>query len=287
VAIDVFHSWDWLQPPDKNLPLVSTIHDLAILKYPAAAHPQVLKMQQRSWKILQDRQAEIITPSIATKKDVVDLLQIPTHRVHVIHEALPEENVTAAEKLTEGRAEQIKTRLQLNKPYLLFIGTSEPRKNLPRLIEAWQTLAADYELIIAGAAGWEDLSQFKRQKNLRFLGRVSAEELSVLYSEAEAFCYPSLDEGFGLPILEAFYYGVPVLTSNRSSMAEVAGNAALLVNPDSVDDIRRGLEQILGENKTEQQERLRKMILRLHLFSWKQAASETIKVYQAAINHHA
>jgi len=288
-GIEVFHSWDWLQPPDENLPLVSTIHDLAILKYPETAHPTVLKHHHRSWDILKERQAQIIAVSHSTKKDIVELLQIPPHRITVIHEAIPNETLTTALTMHEDLEVQITSRLSLQKPFILAVGTREPRKNLLRLIKAWQPLAKEYELLIAGEAGWDETSgntsdsQLLKSPGLRFLGKVSDAELSVLYSKAELLAYPSLDEGFGLPILEAFHYGTPVVTSNRSSMPEVAGNAAELVDPESVDSIGKGLETILKENTDQQKRRLQQMIIRLQMFSWKQVALETKKVYQAAI----
>jgi glycosyltransferase involved in cell wall biosynthesis len=285
--IEVFHSWDWLQPPDKDLPLVSTIHDLAMLKFPETAHPQILKMHQISWKKLKERGAQIITVSQATKRDIVELLEFPTRDVHVIYEALPEEVVSVSRELSEEQADRIKRKLQLDQPFVLFVGTREPRKNLERLIEAWQPLAKDFQLIIAGEAGWDDTASGKySDPNLRFLGKVSDRELAVLYGEASVLAYPSLYEGFGLPILEAFYHGTPVVTSNASSMPEVTGNAAELVDPLSVKSIRQGLETILNESLQEQQKRLQKMVIRMHLFNWETVADQTLQVYKRAIESH-
>jgi glycosyltransferase involved in cell wall biosynthesis len=284
--LDVFHSWDWIQPPDRNLPIVSTIHDLAILKFPETAHPKILQMHQQSWKTLKERNAHIIAVSRATKKDIVELLDFPAEQVHVIYEALPTESVRVSEQMTEEQYEALKQRLRLEKPYLLFVGTREPRKNLLRLIEAWQSLDRDIDLLVAGEEGWDgsqDISQQKGKKQPRFLGKVSNEALAVLYGEAEAFCYPSMYEGFGLPILEAFYHGTPVITSNASSLPEVAGNAAELIDPSSSESIRKGIEHILDENQEEQQKRLQRMIIRLQMFSWERVAEETSKVYLEAM----
>lgn len=280
--LDVFHSWDWLQPPDKDIPLVSTIHDLAILKYPETAHPKVLKAHQESWKILKERDAEIIAVSQATKKDVVRLLDIPAYRVHVIPEALPREIRMVNEMLSEEMMERIKIEFDLKKPYLLFVGTREPRKNLNRLIEAWIPMQDHFDLIIAGETGW-DGSETQEQPGLRFLGKVTDQVLNVLYAEAEAFVYPSLDEGFGLPVLEAFYHGTPVVTSNVSALIEVAGNAAELVDPEDVEDIRRGIDVITNENPQQQQQRLQRMVIRMHMFSWHLVAEQTLEVYKKAM----
>lgn len=284
--IDVFHSWDWLQPPDKDLPLVSTIHDLAILKYPQTAHPQTLKAHQRSWQFLKDRQAEIIAVSQATKKDIIKLLDIPSFRIHVVPEALPYEIQAINEQQTSDQVAAIKQQLALNQPYILFVGTREPRKNLARLIEAWEPLANEVQLIIAGESGWDDSENYEQLANLRFLGKVTDQQLNVLYAEAEAFAFPSLDEGFGLPILEAFYHGTPVITSNVAALIEVAGNAAELVDPESVEDIHRGIKKILNENSEQQRQRLQRMIIRMHMFSWHQVAEQTIEVYQQALDRH-
>ncbi len=284
--IDLFHSWDWMQPPDHDLPLVSTIHDLAILKYPETAHPKVLQMHRQSWDILRQRKATIIAVSRATKNDIIEHLDIPDERVHVIHEALPLEVKMVNDRLSEEQFEQIKMQLQLTRPFILFVGNREPRKNLKNLIEAWQPLQKNLDLIIAGESGWDDTENKKYQNlsdHLRFLGRVDDKQLSVLYAEAKLFAYPSLYEGFGLPILEAFHHGTPVVTSNVSSMPEVAGNAAELVDPLSVESIRAGIEKILAENTNQERQRLQKMIIRLQMFNWQDVITQTISVYQQAL----
>lgn len=281
--VQVFHSWDWLQPPDKKLPIVSTIHDLAMLRFPETAHPQILKMHQVSWQKLKARQSHLIAISRATKQDVVELLEYPRELVHVVYEALPTEFAAVTQTLDATKTERLKTKLQLDKPYILFVGTREPRKNIQRLIQAWEPLAKDIQLIIAGEVGWDQTEKIQSE-NLRFLGRVSDQELAVLYREAQLFAYPSLYEGFGLPILEAFYSGTPVVTSNLSSMEEVAGNAAALIDPLSVESLRAGIETILKEKPEQKQQRRQKMKIRLQMFDWQRVAQETLKVYQKAID---
>jgi glycosyltransferase involved in cell wall biosynthesis len=283
--LDIFHSWDWIQPPDKNIPIVSTVHDLAMLKFPETAHQKILKAHERSWKMLKQNNSHIIAVSQATKKDIVRLLGYPSYMVHVVHEAVPKEFIDIANSITEEQEVSINNKLILNKPYIFFVGTREPRKNLAHLIEAWQPLANEYELIIAGDIGWDqtnaDSPEFKYQP--RFLGRVTDQELSVLYGNASVFAFPSLYEGFGLPILESFYHGTPVVTSDNSGMREVAGNAAELIDPDDVKSITKGLKKILNENSNDQQKRLQRMIIRLQMFSWETTAKETLLVYKQAI----
>jgi len=287
--VQVFHSWDWLQPPDKDIPLVSTVHDLAILKFPETAHPKIVKLHKHSWEVLKKRHAQIITVSHATRRDVIELLNFPAQDVHVVYESLPVESLQISQQLTEDREEKLKSSLKLNQPFILCVGTREPRKNLHKAIEAWWPLRNDVQLLIAGAAGWDDsalLEEKLQSSQLRFLGKVSDEELSVLYGEAELLLYPSLYEGFGLPILEAFHFGTPVVTSNTSSMPEIAGNAAVLVDPTSVESIRSGIKKVLGEDQEAQRRRLQQMIIRLQLFNWQRVAEETCKVYRKAIELH-
>ncbi len=283
--VQVFHSWDWIQPPDKDLPLVSTIHDLAMLKFPETAHPKLLAMHRQSWKILKARKAQIIAVSRATKRDIVEQLEILPERIHVIHEALPEEVIQIGEALDEEKVAELTAKLGLSRPFLLAVGTREPRKNLERLIEAWEPLAKDYDLVVAGEQGWDATSNGKKLSEipgLRLLGRVDDMTLAALYSNAAIFCYPSLYEGFGLPILEAFYFDVPVVTSNVSSMPEIAGNAAELVDPLSVESIRQGIINILNETEAQRHIRRQRMVIRQHMFSWRNAAEQTAHVYELA-----
>lgn len=287
-GIQVFHSWDWLQPPDRDLPLVSTIHDLAILRYPETAHPRVLKMHQQAWKRLKKQEAQIIAVSRSTKKDIVEFLDIEPERVHVIYEALPVEMKLISDQLSEEKYIQLQQRLQLPEKFLLFVGTREPRKNLARLIEAWRPMANDIHLVIVGEKGWDEtsapaLKAAIEHPNLHFLGHVSDQELVVLYGEATVFVYPCLYEGFGLPILEAFYHGTPVVTSQVSAMVEVAGNAAELIDPMSVESLGKGIEKVLNESLADQQKRLQRMVIRLQMFDWQRVAKDTIEVYQRAI----
>lgn len=291
--VDVFHSWDWIQPPDKNFALVSTIHDLAILKYPEVAKKEVLAAHQKSWSILRERGAEIITVSESTRQDVIRMLDFPPYQVTTIYEALPLENMRVAELMTEEIYNQARENLGLDelgleksgRPFIFFVGTREPRKNLARLIEAWQPLADRIDLVIAGETGWDEsqsaAAQFAIQP--RFLGRVTDEQLAVLYNEAAFFAYPSLDEGFGLPILESFYFGTPVLTSNLSAMKEIAGEAAMLVDPTDVQSIRQGMVDLLNESEPARHRRLQLMLLRQRIFSWEKTALQTAQVYEKAL----
>lgn len=282
-AIEVFHAWDWHLPPDVDLPMVTTMHDLAMLRFPEIAHPAILRAHQVAWNRIKQSKTQIIAVSQTTKQDCIELLEIEPKRVSVVYEALPVELTTASQTLTEDRVAAIHHKFALERPYFLFVGTTEPRKNLKRVIKAWQSFADDYDLVIVGAPGWDDLASVKTKRDPILLPSVNDEELSALYSQAQLFVFPSLYEGFGLPILEAFYHGTPVVTSNNSGMAEVAGNAAALVDPLSVESIRAGLTTIVKETQAEQKVRDQRMILRLQVFRWEETARKTTAVYQRAI----
>lgn len=284
---DLIHSWDWMQPPDEDIPLVSTIHDLAMLQFPETADPTTLKRHQRSWKILREREADIIAVSKATKRDIMRFLEIPAERIHVVYEAVPRETKRVYDLMSEETEQRIIKKYRLQRPFLLAVGTREPRKNLERIIQAWDGLSSDMDLLIAGAEGWDDTGTYQsdawRKKGLHFLGRVSDEVLAVLYETANALVYASLYEGFGLPILESFSHGTPVVASDTSALPEVAGNAAIYVDPHDVHSIRAGIEHLLREDPTTQKKRLQKMIIRLQLFTWERTAQLTAQVYQRAI----
>jgi glycosyltransferase involved in cell wall biosynthesis len=169
----------------------------------------------------------------------------------------------------------------LDRPYVLAVGTLEPRKNLERLIAAWASLPAtvrgDHVLALVGPRGWDDapILATARDAGARLLGRVGEDELRALYAGATAFAYPSLYEGFGLPVLEAMAAGTPVLTSALSSLPEVAGDAALLVDPTDTAAIAAALERLLTEPELASDLRARGRA-RAARFSWERTASETL-----------
>lgn len=276
----VFHSWDWLQPPPSAIPTITTLHDLAMLRFPETAHPQILAAHRHSWQTIKKQNLHVLAVSEATRQDAIQLLGLRPDRVHRVYEALPWEIVTTAASLTEAYCLSVRQRLGLKKPFLLFVGVDEPRKNLARALEAWQAFASEFAFVVVGASGWgaTDYRRFRHQPH--FVGPVSDRLLSALYAEARLLLYPSLYEGFGLPILEAFHHGTPVVTSQSSSMAEIAGNAATLVDPFAIDSIREAIRTVLNEDEAAQDRRRQRMILRLQVFDWSLTAQHTHHLYQ-------
>lgn len=285
--LNLYHTWDYLQPPDKNLCFVSTVHDLALFKNQNIAHKNVKNAHLKSINYLKKRNAHFIAVSLATKKDMINIFQIPPFKIDVVYEALPNEIKYVSQAIDKDLYLKIKEKFSLDRPFIFFVGTREPRKNLKKAILAWSKFSKYVDFIIAGESGWDETENLeKKYENLKFLGKVSDQELAVLYNEAELFLYPSLDEGFGLPILESFYFGTPVVTSDILALKEVAGNAACFVNPQEVESIEKGIKTILNENSKEKKLRFQKMVIRNQRFSWKKTAKDTLLVYQKAYHNY-
>jgi glycosyltransferase involved in cell wall biosynthesis len=279
--IEIFHSWDYLQPPDVKIPIVSTIHDLTIFKYPYLANPEILIHHRESCNILKKRNAHIIAVSKHTRHDIINVLGFDEDKVHLVYEALPLDAILPTKVLTKANFMKLRQKYTLGRKYILFVGTREPRKNLARLIDAWWHLRERIDLVLVGAKGWAEPKL--SHPNLKILQGVSDYDLGLLYSFAQMLAYPSLEEGFGLPILEAFAYHTPVVTSFGTATEEIAGKAGILVNPYSVNEIYAGMKTILGENQKQRQIRQARMAKQLAKFSWEKAARETKKVYELAL----
>lgn len=271
--IDVFHAWEWQLPPLKNLPMVVTVHDLAYKLFPETAHPSVVSHYDRLLEELEKNQhIRVIAVSQTTKQDILKLTRIEESRVHVVYESLPVESeiVPSDELLTM-------TQIEFPKPFLLFVGTTEPRKNLTTIISAWESVKDDFDLVIAGSIGWDE---FRVKPGMHVLGYIPDEKLAALYRTAHALVYPSLYEGFGLPILEAYFHGCPVITSNTSSMSEIAGQPARLVDPTNPAEIAEAILSIEDVDTKARQKRQQDMRQVLEQFRWDDTAKQTMAVYQ-------
>ncbi len=273
-----------------GLPTVMTVHDLGA-EYLPSSHQ--LK-QQLYLKFITKYQLQtashLIAVSEATKKDLMIKTKVKSKDVSVIYEGV---NFSSQNPVSSEKTEQTLRKFTLNRhEYFLFVGTIQPRKNLIRLIEAFsifliesQSADQNFKLVIAGKEGWDfkDILDLPRQlgieKMVKFVGRVDDDELAALYKNALALTYPSLFEGFGLPILESFFFGTPVITSNRSSMPEIAGKGAILVNPEEVNAIMRAMQTIYKDKQARLQ-LISHGKEQLNKFSWVEAAKATIKVLE-------
>ena len=252
--VDIFHSSDWIQPPSKAKK-VTTYHDTVPLKYPEWSHPKIVSVHKRRLKLVEKEIDMVIAVSKATKKDLLEVSNIPEEKITVIYEGPTGDFKPQAKK----KIKEFKKKYNLPEKFVLAIGGIGERRNLKRIEEA----AKDYNLVIAG-------------QSLPWLG---IEELELLYNCASVLLYPSLYEGFGLPILDSFACGLPVVTSNVSAMPEVGGKAASYVNPYSVEDIKEKLDTVMNDKKLKDKMR-EKGFLRVKQFSWEKAAKETADIYR-------
>ncbi|MFI5266252.1 MAG: glycosyltransferase family 4 protein [Chloroflexota bacterium] len=302
--LDVLHSPDYIPPFLRSCRSVITVHDLAFLRWPELLTPDSRAyFNGRIAGAVRSADA-IIAVSQATKQDLLDLLDAPAEKVRVIHEA-PGFDVAASEpaevevfSVPDGKIrashdagssgqepsaiERWLDAERLPRDYVLFVGMFEPRKNLPRLIEAFaEVRGRGYtgQLLLAGSPGW--LAEPVLEAVERHSGYVLSRPFDPrLYQGARVLAFPSLYEGFGLPVLEAMACGIPVLTSNVSSLPEIAGDAALLVDPLDVSAIAEGLWRLLNEAQLAQQ-MSEKGLERAKQFSWRRAALETLDVYHS------
>jgi glycosyltransferase involved in cell wall biosynthesis len=258
-------------------PTAVVVHDLVPFVDRANAKSSAARIEQATIRPALRRAAALLCVSGATRDDLVRLFPRTAAKVTTIPEAADE--AFAAPVAVPGHP-------SVDAPYVLAVGTLEPRKNLERLIDAWSRLSeADrrgHVLAIVGPTGWDaaPILAAARDQGARLLGRVSEDELRALYAGASVFAYPSLYEGFGLPVLEAMAAGAPVLTSSVSSLPEVAGGAALLVDPRDPDAIADGLRRLLGDGALTAELRARGRA-RAAEFSWERTARETLALLRS------
>jgi len=286
--VDVFHGTNYCIPVFAPCPTVVTIHDLSLFTQSHTHEEANVRRGKRRVPIMARRASRIIAPSEWTKREVIRRLRIRPEKIRVIHEAARE----GMKPLPFDLCRNALDRHQVRRPYLLYVGTIEPRKNLLTLIRAYDELlrATPHrpQLVLCGGRGWlcdevfklvEDL---KLQDQVRFTGYVEDTDLPALYSAAEAFIYPSLYEGFGLPPLEAMACGAPVITSNVSSLPEVVGAAGLMHDPNDHRALAQKIAELLGD-ETAREHFKREGLKQAARFSWERAARETQSVYDEVV----
>jgi glycosyltransferase involved in cell wall biosynthesis len=289
---DLLHLPAGLGPVRPVMPTVVTIHDLIALRF-----PRYFPAWPRSYaRVVLPRLARaaraVITDSNASKRDIVEMLGVAERRVTVVPCGVDPAFAPLAPD--SDRAREVRNRFRLPRAFVLAVGAIEPRKNLPRVLEAIHRLraqpaTADVCLVHAGPAGWlaDDVQRTVQALRLsaavRFLGFVPLADLAALYSLARVCVYPSLFEGFGLPVAEAMACGCPVVTSNLSSLPEVAGDAALLVDPASAEEIADAIAS-LWCHEEQRLDLAARGIARARGFTWERTARETAAVYDAILS---
>ena len=282
---DVFHGVLNVTPLFSPIPSVVTIHDLAFWSF-----PQTFRRVNRAYltwatKVAVKKSAFILAVSEATKREIVRYLDIPPERIVVTYDAADAQFRPADPAVLA----EFRRRAGLPERFILFLGTLEPRKNIPTLIDAYARIAArtDAPLIIGGGKGWLYEEIFAKVEALglgdkiRFAGYIPGEDLPLWYAAASVFVFPSIYEGFGMPLLEAMACGTPTVTSNRSSMPEVVGDAGLQVDPYDAEAMGEAILQLLGDAALREELRERGL-RRVPRFSWRETAERTLAVYEAA-----
>jgi glycosyltransferase involved in cell wall biosynthesis len=267
--IDLFHTSDWVEP-GSYAKKVTTIHDLYPLKFPKLINPKSRNviLRKLSWSFRED--AAIIVPSDSTKKDLLDY-GVAESKVYVIPEA------PTLNRATDESVNKVKIKYGLRGEYLVSIGITR-LKNTERIIRSFHLAkpGKDLKLVLVGRP---DGVSLRNERNVRILGHVPNEDLAAILTGSKGLLFPSLYEGFGIPILDAFNCGVPVVTSNLSAMQEVAGNAAALVDPYSIESITEGIDKILRGPRSYIDRGYKKV----KDFSWNKNAMETLEVYRETL----
>lgn len=286
---DLIHGTDHYVYPCKNTKKIITIHDLTFLKYPFYSNNIVKKYSQRIIKCLEWTDL-VITFSQNTKQDIMEYFKVSSNKIYIT----PEASRYHFNFLDDYDLEDLKKLVSYNfeKPYILFVSTLEPRKNIVNLIRAFNLLKEVYkiphDLVLIGQKGWDfqdifttiNKSLFK--DNIYHLGYLSDELVALFYSQADLLIYPSFYEGFGLPVLEAMTLGCPVVTSRTSSLPEVAGDAAIFINPFDPTAIAYGINKVISDSNL-RQNLIDKGKIQSQLFSWQYTAQETFKAYQSIL----
>ncbi len=292
LQLDLLHGAVNVSPALAPCPTVVTVHDLSFMRYPQA-FPPVQRAYLRSQVRRSLRAARrVIAVSEATKRDVVALFGVPASLIDVVYNGVD----ASFRPAPAAEVEAFRRRLGLPPRFILHLGTLEPRKNLPRLVRAFARVQAGdsgqpaVKLVLAGGAGWDydaiyaEVARQGLEQEVLFPGYIADEELAWWYRAAAVFVYPSLLEGFGLPVLEAMACGAPVVTSNVSSLPEVAGDAALLVDPTSVDALAEALLRLLDDAALAEEMAARGPAQAAH-FPWSRTAAETAAVYRRALRY--
>ncbi len=288
--IHILHSPYWSSPLFSAWPTVVTIHDVIQFVLPEYAWRKISRLYFGLVSRSARRAQAIITVSECSRRDIVKILGIPPERIQVIGNAV---DASFHPVRDAWLLASVRERYGIGPRFILYFGGFDLRKNLPRLIEAYARLPQEtrksYPLVIAGRYQhlghplYPDPRQTVQWLGLEgqvlFTGQIREQDKAPLYSAATVFTFPSLYEGFGIPVLEAMACGTPVLTSNLSALPEVAGDAGLLVDPYSVEAIAEGLAALL-DDRERREELARRGLERARLFTWRQVAEQTLRVYR-------
>ena len=278
--IDIFHSSDWIQPPTFARK-ITTVHDMIVYRFPETSQSEIIDTQKKRLEWVRKECDVILTDSLASKKDIVDILRLIPEKISVVYPGIGED----FRRVNDEEILRIKQKYGLPDQYLLSVGTREPRKNLKRVIQSFDIFSrhplvkaqrAPVILVLVGKSGWEEF-EIKSDK-VKILGFIPNNDLPALYSGANMFIYPSLYEGFGIPVIEAMACGCPVISSRRGSLKEIVNDSGLVVDPIDTDDIALKMVQLFIDNDL-RADLIEKGFKNAALFSWVSAADRIINIY--------
>jgi glycosyltransferase involved in cell wall biosynthesis len=285
--IHLYHATDFVLPPvSAGIKTLVTIHDVSFVRVPAAASPTLKAYLDKVVPESIWRADHVIAVSQATKKDIIELYGTAPEKISVVLHGI-DTRFRRIENLQQHNA--IRQKYQLGtRPYLLSVGTVQPRKNYSRIIQALAQLRAqnyDLSLVIAGGKGWlegemyQTIAKTGMKEYVHLIGFADDADLPVLYSAAACVVFPSLYEGFGFPVLEGMACGTPVITSNVSSLPEVAGDAALLINPVETDELTTAIQRIV-EDADLRERLIQRGYQQIQHFTWANSAQHLYQIYQ-------
>jgi glycosyltransferase involved in cell wall biosynthesis len=285
--LDVLHSPDFIPPAFGAKNKVVTIHDLNFVHYPdfLTEDSRRYYLDQIAWAVAHaDR---ISADSFHTKDDLISKLNVPADKITTIH--LAADPIFSDKQAKDAIASTLE-QFNLPKDFILFVGTLSPRKNISNLLLAYSQLvmaeSIDLPLVLVGARGWlyQELFDLVKtldiEQNVRHIDNATDIQLSHLYSAASMLTLPSHYEGFGFPVLEAMHCGCPVICSDRASLPEVAGDAAILLDPDDIDAWSQSIESLLSDTE-KQNQMIEKGYQQANNFSWNKTARETVQIYNS------
>lgn len=274
----------------RSCTLVPLVTDLAVYRMPEVYQRSRVLLWRLQYCYVRRRADFFLTISEFTKQEMVELWHISPEKIHVVPCACSPD---LARETRQGRLDRLREKYDLPEQFVLFVGNSNPRKNLTRLLRAFDGLKecrkVPHQLVVAGEQGWKfdkekALKGLKHREAVRFIGFVPDEDMPALYSAASVFAFPTLYEGFGIPVLEAQSCGVPVLTSDRSSLPEVGGEGALYVDPYDEQSIAQGLWSLLSDRALT--ERLvRSGYENVKRFSWERSARRLCEIIEKEVGH--
>lgn len=291
-VLDIFHATDFVLPPThRSTRTILTVHDLSFVRVSESAAPRLRAYLDRVVPRSVQRANHILADSQATKDDLVTLYDTPEEKITVLLSGVDPvfQPVRSIETLATVRA---KYHLPPTRAFVFAVGTIQPRKNYGRLVEAvarLRTGGLDVDLVISGGRGWledsthEAVDRFALRDHVHLIGFADDADLPALYSAARVTATPSLYEGFGLPVLESMACGTPVVTANRSSLPEVAGDVGLLVDPYNVEAIADALGRLISDNALHA-DHARRGIIRASAFTWQRAAYQLRDVYNRVLS---